>query len=87
MKFLLVLAATSTLVACHGHFPGMTPTTDCETHCTHLAALGCAEGASPNCVQACNETIGTPLNSVDWGCSDSASTKSSAQKCGVRFCQ
>ena len=59
----------------------------CAVYCSHLAQLGCREGADPQCPAACTATEGSPLSPVNWSCVANAATRGAVQTCGVRLCQ
>jgi hypothetical protein len=82
----------ATLLFGCGTTPTPTPTpvpdvTDYSAVCLHLAELGCAEGAAPECAVAFGRIQGGRLGDLQPGCLMGARTREAARACGSVLCE
>lgn len=54
--------------------------------CSHLAAIGCIEGADTHCAAVLEHVVDAGLTPINVRCLASASTKEAARSCGGVSC-
>jgi hypothetical protein len=59
----------------------------CARACKNLAALGCSEGTTPNCVATCQHTQSAKLVDLHPVCLADAKSKAAARGCGSVTCE
>lgn len=93
MKLGIITLAAVVLVACHPS-PAPNPPRDAEAGplprpadvCTHLAALGCSEGADPACARKLAQVESDRLTLLRERCWMAASDRAAARACGQLTC-
>jgi hypothetical protein len=81
-----VLALAVLMLGCVTTAPAPTVPVDYPALCQHLAAIGCGEGAEPNCARGLERVQTARLTNLRPTCLLDASDRAQARACGSVEC-